>query len=169
MRSATCTSPSYNPCTRSAAIFTSSHCTRPNFLALILATWANLHSGAVDLRSLMIGQWPWYLGTLEQLSFGLPEQDYWRVDRPREETMLMRGLSLKNSNGLQTYIAVRDFVRWKQQVKGVPEYKAPPSKSAFLFEQLKSLATCFVFIDMCNMYAIWPRKDTHLRKHGEFH
>lgn len=66
----------------------------PIFLGLILATWANLFSDAVDLRILMIGQWPWYLGTLEKLSFGLPEQDYWRVDRPRAEAMPMRGLSL---------------------------------------------------------------------------
>ena len=66
----------------------------PIILVLILATWANLCSDAVDLRSLMIGQWPWYLGTLEKLSFGLPEQDYWRVDRPRAEALSMRGLFL---------------------------------------------------------------------------
>ena len=28
----------------------------------------------------------------------------------------------------------------------------PPSKGAILLEQLKSLAKCVVFIDMCNMY-----------------
>ena len=120
--------------------------------SLVLATWANLCSNAVDLRSLMIGQWPWYLGTLEKLAFGLPEQDYWRLDKPRAEAMSMRGLSLAKFKWAAALYCSPRGIGWNHQIKGVPEYQAPPSKSAFMIERLKSLAICFVFIDLCNMY-----------------
>ena len=135
----------------------------PIILGLILATWANLCSDAVDLRSLMIGQWPWYLGTLEKLSFGLPERDYWRVDRPRAEAMSMRGLSRTKFRWATALYCSPRLVGWNQQVKGVPEYKAPPSKAAFFVERLRSLAICFVFIDICNMYAMVEKGQAHER------
>ena len=85
-RSATFTSPSCpNLRTRSAPISTSSHSFRPNHSSSHPYNLGEPMFYTVDLRSLMIGQWPWYLGTLEKLAFGLPEQDYWRVDRPRAQ------------------------------------------------------------------------------------
>ena len=117
----------------------------------------------------MIGQWPWYLGTLEKLAFGLPEQDYWRVDRPGAEAMSMRGLSPTKFKWAAALYCSPRLVGWNQQVKGVPEQKAPPSKAAFFLERLKSLAICFIFIGMCNMYAIWPRKDERLSGQGQSH
>ena len=110
----------------------------PTIPALIFATWANLCSDAVDLRSLMIGQWPWYVGTLKKLAFGLPEQDYWRVDRPHAEAMSMRGLSTTNFKSAAALYCSPRLVGWNQQVKGSQSTKRRQVKPPSLWNDWKA-------------------------------
>jgi len=83
-----------------------------------LCACANLCTEALDTRSLLIIQWPWYLGTFEKLmSSSVPEKEYWRSDKPQAEAMVpnMSFLSkLKWSAAM--YCSPRGGVGWNYQV-----------------------------------------------------
>ena len=128
-----------------------SHIFVPLILALIYGTWSNLCSDAPDLRGFMIGQWPWYLNTLEKLLFHpVPEKEYWRMGRPAQEAMSMSFFSkLKWSAAL--YCNPRG-IGWNYQVKGIPKQRAPNTKMGFFIQQIKEIAIVFLAIDALNMY-----------------
>ncbi|KAL2041434.1 hypothetical protein N7G274_005816 [Stereocaulon virgatum] len=128
-----------------------SHIFIPIIISLVFATWANLCSDDVALRSLMIGQWPWYLGTLEKLIFHpIPEKEYWRLDRPKAEAMSLPFLSkLKWSAAL--YCNPRG-IGWNYEVNGIPKYEAPGTKTAFMIEQAKRLAVHAIILDAIHIW-----------------
>ena len=128
-----------------------SHIFVPIILALIYATWSNLCSDAVDVRGFMIGQWPWYLNTLEKLLFHpVPEKEYWRMDKPAQEAMSMSLLSkLKWSAAL--YVNPRG-IGWNYQVKGIPEQRASDTRRGFFIQQFKEIAIVYLALDVLNMY-----------------
>ena len=130
-----------------------SHIFIPIIISLVFATWANLCSDDVALRSLMIGQWPWYLGTLEKLIFHpVPEKEYWRLDRPKAEAMSLPFISkLKWSAAL--YCNPRG-IGWNYEVKGIPKYEAPGTKTAFMIGQAKRLAVHAIILDAIYMYVV---------------
>lgn len=128
-----------------------SHIFVPIILALIYGTWSNLCTDAVDLRGFMIGQWPWYLSTLEKLLFHpVLEKEYWRIGKPAQEAMSMSLFGkLKWSAAL--YCNPRG-IGWNYQVKGIPEQRAPNTKKGFLIQQIMEIAIVYLALDVLNMY-----------------
>ena len=127
-----------------------SHVFLPIVLGLVLATWSNLCTVALNLRLLMILQAPWYLTTVGRLVFyPVPEKEYWRSDKSRAETMSLSFFDkMKWSAAL--YCSPRG-IGWNYQVKGVPEYKPPHTKAQFFFQQIERLAVCFILLDAVQM------------------
>ena len=139
-----------------------SHIFVPIILGLIYATWSNLYSDATDMRGLMIGQWPWYLNTLEKLLFHpIPEQDCWRVGKPAQEAMSMSFFSkLKWSAAL--YCNPRG-IGWNYQARGIPKQRAPNDKMGFLIQQIKEIAIVFLAINALDIYVLVPIRHGLLR------
>lgn len=124
----------------------------PLICVLVLLTWCNLCTDSVDLRALMIGQWPWYLGTITKLLYYRPEVDFWRDGREKSEAFFMEGLSAEKWKWAAALYCSPRLVGWNQQVKGVPSSPdMGKKKKDFVIERLKLLAFCFVLIDLNNL------------------
>ena len=107
------------------------------------------------MRGLMIGQWPWYLNTLEKLLFHpIPEKDSWRVGKPAQEAMSMSFFNkVKWSAAL--YCNPRG-IGWNYQVRGIPKQRAPNDKMGFIIQQIKEIAIVFLAIDALDMCVSVP-------------
>ena len=120
----------------------------PLICMLVILTWRNLCSDSIELRSLMIGQSPWYLGTLTKLLYYYPERDFWRADREKHEALRMKGLSAEKWKWAAALYCSPRLIRWNQQVKGIPSSPVMARNlNGFFIERLKSSAILFVIID----------------------
>ncbi len=123
----------------------------PTIVLLAFLTWTNLFSPSLETRTLLLAQWPWYLGTVEKLLFSSPERDCWRRDRKPGEALSLPWLA-KMKWAAALYCSPRG-VGWNFQVKGVPPYRGPNSKAGFVLHQAKWLVICVIAIDALNLYS----------------
>ncbi|KAL9130077.1 MAG: hypothetical protein Q9217_001636 [Psora testacea] len=121
----------------------------PIICFLVILTWTNLFTDALDLRVFLVGQWPWYLSTIERLCFTNPEEDFWRVGRPKEAMGM--GFLSKLHWSAAMYCNPRG-IGWNYQVKGVPRYDGENTRRWFFLNRAKWLAIHMLVIDAICVY-----------------
>ena len=123
----------------------------PIILFLVWLTWTNLFTASPSTRSLLLSQWPWYLGTIEKLLFTVPENAFWRIGRaPQEARNLAFWPKFKWASEL--YCSPRG-IGWNFLVKGAPKPpEVQPSKETALLGHIKWATICYVSLDALDIY-----------------
>ena len=125
------------------------------FVALIAslayATYTNHFANTVEGRALSGIYWTVFPGTIEKLLFGIPEEEYWRLDRPRAEAA-SKPFGLSKLRWTTALALNQRGIGWNYQVKGVPPTSAPQPKWPFLRHQLLKYVQYYIVSDLLHVY-----------------
>jgi len=125
----------------------------PIIASLAYATYTNQFSDTVSGRALAGIHWTVFLGTIEKLMFGVPEQDYWRLDRAYAEAKGMP-FGFKKLHWATSLALNQRGVGWNYQVRGVPKRSAPQSKWSFIAYQFFKYVQYYVLSDLLHAYFV---------------
>ncbi|MCJ1241371.1 hypothetical protein MMC14_009376 [Varicellaria rhodocarpa] len=123
----------------------------PVIVGLACVAYQNMFSEDVELLASLMGQWSWYLGTIEKLTFTHPEEDFWRLDRARAEATSMSPGPSKLRWSAALWGGIRG-VGWNHQVRGVPKATAPQTKWRFILHRLVAYAKYYLISDILVIY-----------------
>lgn len=94
--------------------------------------------------------WSYYMATLAKLAFAGPagpEDEFWRVDRPRAEALGYASIGWRKLRWALALVANQRGIRWSHQVKNVrPAYRG--GRARFLVLQAWSLVKCLAVADV---------------------
>jgi hypothetical protein len=95
--------------------------------------------------------WLYYLGTVSKLLFSepSPEAAFWRIDRPTQEALRMRGLGWEKFRWAMGLLASPRGAGWNWQVKGAPPLQDVNRKGRkeFLWFHVKRVVALWFALD----------------------
>ncbi|KAL6231685.1 hypothetical protein BDW75DRAFT_243679 [Aspergillus navahoensis] len=116
------------------------------------ATYTNHPGDSVADRAMAGVHWTVLVGTLENLTFCLPERDFWRETRGPSDAQSLRPLSFAKLRWALSLCVNLWGVGWNFQVRGIPTAKVARGKWGFLWFQLLKYLRCYLINDLLYLY-----------------
>ena len=123
----------------------------PIILALSIATYTTHFGNTVESRALSGIHWTVFTGTIAKLLFSSPEEEYWRLDRPRMEAV-SKPFGFSKLHWATSLCLNQRGIGWNFQVKGVPPNPYSQSKRAFIRGQLVKYVQSYIMTDLLHLY-----------------